>query len=76
MLDDFGERLGRVWCDTNEKHANRSTLIRDVVEGSGRRRFFVYIAAVRIVAFNAEEDAPRPGKNMARCVVVVCLTLA
>ena len=33
VLDDFGERLGRSWCETDEADTDRATLIRHLLEG-------------------------------------------
>jgi hypothetical protein len=32
VLDDFG-RLGRAWCETDERHTGREMLIRHMIEG-------------------------------------------
>jgi hypothetical protein len=52
VLDDFGERLGRSWRETDEADTDRSTLIRQLLEGQ-------YSSPVRIVAFNAAEGWSR-----------------
>jgi hypothetical protein len=52
VLDDFGERLGRSWCETDEADADRATLIRHLLEGQ-------YSSPVRIVAFNTAEGWSR-----------------
>ena len=44
VLDDFGD-LGRAWCETAETAAERTTLIRHLMEGQ-------YGNPVRVVAFN------------------------
>ena len=31
VLDDFGERLGRAWRETDEEDTDRETLIRDLM---------------------------------------------
>jgi hypothetical protein len=38
VLDDFGERLGRSWCETDEADADRATLIRHLLEASIRHQ--------------------------------------
>jgi hypothetical protein len=45
--DDFGS-LGRVWRETDEAGASRTTLVRNLLEGQ-------YENPVRIVAFNMAE---------------------
>ncbi|RTE92682.1 MULTISPECIES: hypothetical protein [Bradyrhizobium] len=52
VLDDFGRRLGRAWCETAEEDANRATLLRHLAEGQ-------YLHPVRIVAFNTAEGWSR-----------------
>jgi len=52
VLDDFGERLGRSWRETDEADADRATLIRHLLEGQ-------YSSPVRIVAFNTAEGWSR-----------------
>ena len=52
VLDDFGERLGRSWCETDEADTDRATLIRHLFEGQ-------YSSPVRIVAFNTAEGWSR-----------------
>jgi hypothetical protein len=51
VLDDFG-RLGRAWCETDEEHTERETLIQHLIEGQ-------YSQPVRIVAFNTAEGWSR-----------------
>jgi len=48
VLDDFGERLGRSWCETDEADTDRATLIRHLLDGQ-------YSSPVRIIAFNTAE---------------------
>ena len=48
VLNDFGERLGRSWCETDEADTDRATLICHLFEGQ-------YSSPVRIVAFNTAE---------------------
>jgi hypothetical protein len=51
VLDDFGH-LGRAWRETDEAEANRTTLVRDLLEGQ-------YENPVRIVAFNTAQGWSR-----------------
>jgi hypothetical protein len=51
VLDDFGH-LRRTWRETGEAQANRTTLLRDLLEGQ-------YENPVRIVAFNTAEGWSR-----------------
>jgi hypothetical protein len=52
VLDDFGERLGRAWRETDEADTDRETVIRQLLEGQ-------YANPVRIVAFNTAEGWSR-----------------
>ena len=52
VLDDFGERLGHAWCETNEEDTDRETLIRNLMDGQ-------YGHPTRIVAFNTAEGWSR-----------------
>jgi len=52
VLDDFGERLGRAWRETDEEDTDRETLIRDLMGDQ-------YKLSVRIVAFNTAEGWSR-----------------
>ena len=52
VLDDYGERLGRAWRETDEEGTDRETLIRDLMHGK-------YIHPARIVAFNSAEGWSR-----------------
>jgi hypothetical protein len=52
VLDDFGGRFGRAWCETAEGDANHDTLIRDLMDGQ-------YSHPARIVAFNTAEGWSR-----------------
>jgi len=52
VLDDFGPRLGRAWGETDDEGANRSTMVRNLIEGQ-------YESPVRIVAFNTAEGWSR-----------------
>jgi hypothetical protein len=51
VLNDFG-RLGRAWCETDEEHTDRETLIRLLMEGQ-------YSNPVRVIAFNTAEGWSR-----------------
>jgi hypothetical protein len=51
VLDDFGS-LGRAWRETEEAGANRTALIRNLLDGQ-------YENPVRIVAFNTTEGWSR-----------------
>jgi hypothetical protein len=55
VLDDFGERLGRVWRETDDEETDRKTLIYDLMTGQ-------YKNPVRVVVFNTFE------KVVARCL--------
>jgi hypothetical protein len=48
VLEDFGRRLGRAWCEVAEEDTGRATLMRHLLEGQ-------YSHPVRIVAFNTAE---------------------
>jgi hypothetical protein len=52
VLDDFGDRIGCSWRETDADSADRETLIRDLVDGH-------YGHPVRIVAFNTSEGWSR-----------------
>jgi hypothetical protein len=51
VLDDFGP-LGKAWRETDEAGTNRSTLVRNLIDGH-------YESPVRIVAFNTAEGWSR-----------------
>ena len=51
VLEDFGP-LGQAWCETDNAGANRSTLVRDLLDGR-------YGYPVRIVAFNTAQGWSR-----------------
>jgi hypothetical protein len=51
VLDDFGE-IGRAYRETDEKRADRETLIRDLIAGQ-------YEHPVRIIAFNTAQGWAR-----------------
>jgi hypothetical protein len=48
VLDDFGQRLGRAWRETNEERTDRHTILADQIDGQ-------YSDPARIVAFNTAE---------------------
>jgi hypothetical protein len=52
VLNQFGKRLGRAWCETDEEDTDHPTLIRHLLEGQ-------YSNPVRVVAFNTAEDWSR-----------------
>ncbi|MET4176276.1 hypothetical protein ABIB99_007396 [Bradyrhizobium sp. LA6.1] len=52
VLEDFGGRLGRAWCETDEEDSNRATLVRRLMGGQ-------YECPARIVAFNTTEGWSR-----------------
>jgi len=52
VLNQFGERLGRAWCETDEEDADYRTIIRHLLEGQ-------YSNPVRVVAFNTAEGWSR-----------------
>src|SRR5262249_21729940 len=52
VLDDFGGRIGRAWCETDEERIDRETVITDLLEGQ-------YSDPVRVVAFNTAEGWSR-----------------
>jgi hypothetical protein len=56
VLDDFGERIGCSWCETDEADTDRATLIRHLLEGQ-------YSSPVRIVAFNTAEGWSRDASD-------------
>jgi hypothetical protein len=52
VLDDFGNRMGRSWRETDEARADRASLIVDLIDGQ-------YNDPVRVVAFNTAEGWSR-----------------
>ncbi|KJC50095.1 hypothetical protein [Bradyrhizobium sp. LTSP857] len=52
VLEDFGGRLGRAWCETAEEDTSRATLMRHMIDG-------LYEHPTRIVAFNTAEGWSR-----------------
>jgi hypothetical protein len=52
VLDDFGERLGRAWRETDEDRTDRRTVITDLIDGQ-------YSSPVRVIAFNTAEGWSR-----------------
>src|SRR3954454_3317244 len=52
VLDDFGDRLGRAWRETDDEDTDRTTLIRVLLDDQ-------YTRPTRIVAFNTAEGWSR-----------------
>ena len=52
VLDDFGDRLGWAWPETDVADTDRATVIRHLLDGQ-------YSSPVRIVAFNPAEGWSR-----------------
>jgi hypothetical protein len=52
VLEDFGGRLGRAWCETAEDDTSRATLLRHLMDGQ-------YEHPSRIVTFNTAEGWSR-----------------
>lgn len=52
VLEDFGERAGCAWRETDEQDTDRETVLRDIISGQ-------YAYPVRIVVFNAVEGWSR-----------------
>ena len=50
--DDFGPKFGRMWRETDEAGANRSTMVRNLLEGQ-------YENPVCVVAFKRLKAGPR-----------------
>ena len=48
VLDDFGERIGRAWRETDEERTDRETIITDLLDGQ-------YSDPARVIAFNTAE---------------------
>jgi hypothetical protein len=59
VFDDFGERLGRAWRETDEERTDWKTLITDLLDGQ-------YSDPVRIVAFNTAEGWSRDVPSRSR----------
>jgi len=55
VLDDFGERLGRAWRETDEERTDRATVFMDLIDGQ-------YSNPARVVAFNTARGL------VARCI--------
>jgi hypothetical protein len=51
VLDDFGERLGRAWRETDEERTDRDGVIRDLLDGQ-------YSNPVRVVVSTPLSDGP------------------
>jgi hypothetical protein len=54
VLDDFGERLGCAWRETEEESADRHAVITDLVDGQYRN-------PVRVIALNTAKGWSRDG---------------
>ena len=52
VLDDFGERMGRSWRETDEERTDRATVVTDLIDGQ-------YSNPVRVVSFNTVEGCSR-----------------
>jgi hypothetical protein len=52
VLDDFGDRLGRAWRETDGNAADREAVVRDLLAGE-------FSNPVRIVCFNLAEGWSR-----------------
>jgi len=52
VLDDFGERLGRAWRETDQESALRQAIITDLMDGQYRN-------PARVVAFNTAQGWSR-----------------
>jgi hypothetical protein len=52
VLDDFGERMGRSWRETDEENTDRATVIADLIDGQ-------YSNPVRVVSFDTAEGWSR-----------------
>lgn len=52
VLDEFSERLGRAWRETDEDSTDRRTVITDLLDGQ-------YFDPARVVAFNTAEGWSR-----------------
>jgi hypothetical protein len=42
VLDDFGERLGRAWRETDEERTDWETMVRGAIHEPGQDRGFQY----------------------------------
>ena len=52
VLNDFGDRLGRAYCETDESESDENTIIENIINGE-------YSHPVRVVAFNTNEGWSR-----------------
>jgi hypothetical protein len=52
VLDNFGQRLGRAWRETNEEHTDCRQILTDLIDGQ-------YSDPARVVAFNTAEGWSR-----------------
>ena len=65
VLDDFGGRLGRAYCETGEAEADEKTIVDNIISGE-------YACPVRVVAFNTAEGwALDVTEDIARAVQAV-----
>ena len=63
MLDDFGERLGRAYVETDEGKADEATIVESILSGE-------YSCPVRVIAFNTAEGWARDvTEDVARAVL-------
>jgi hypothetical protein len=52
VLNDFGDRLGRAYCETDEAAADEASVIENIIDGE-------YSRPMRVVAFNTAEGWSR-----------------
>jgi hypothetical protein len=63
VLNDFGEKLGRAFLETDEAEADEFTIVSKIISGE-------YSNPVRVVAFNTAEDWSRDvTEDIARSVL-------
>jgi hypothetical protein len=68
VLNDFGGRLARAWCETDEEHTDRETVITDLITGQ-------YSDPVRVVAFNTVEGWSRDvSEELADAIAEYCVS--
>ena len=69
VLEDFGPRLGRAWCEADEQATDRAALVRDLLTGQ-------YNSPFRIVAFNTAEAgrATSPWTSPTSCAAATSST--
>jgi hypothetical protein len=62
VLNNFGPKLGRAYCETDDAQADEATIIDNMVSGE-------YSCPVRVVAFNTDEGWSRDvSQDIARAV--------